>query len=243
MKVISIIPARYSSTRFPAKPLANICGKPMVQHVYERVTKSAKINEVIVATDHEEIYRKVESFKGKAIMTSVTHKSGTDRVAEAAMKVEGDIILNVQGDEPLIQPELITLLVEEAMRNPNSVITAKTLILDKQDIDNPNVVKVVTDLNDNALYFSRSPIPYNRSGTEIKYYKHLGIYCYPVHLLKKFVNLPLSTYEKNEMLEQLRLLENGINIKVVETDYDSIGVDTKEDIKRVEKFLKDDTIG
>ncbi|MBX9974044.1 3-deoxy-manno-octulosonate cytidylyltransferase [Cytobacillus firmus] len=243
MKVISIIPARYSSTRFPAKPLANICGKPMVQHVYERVTKSAKINEVIVATDHEEIYRKVESFKGKAIMTSVTHKSGTDRVAEAAMKVNGDIILNVQGDEPLIQPELITLLVEEAMRNPNSVITAKTLILDKQDIDNPNVVKVVTDLNDNALYFSRSPIPYNRSGTDLSYYKHLGIYCYPAHLLKKFVNLPLSTYEKNEMLEQLRLLENGINIKVVETNYDSIGVDTKEDIKRVEKFLKDDTIG
>ncbi|MGA5688498.1 3-deoxy-manno-octulosonate cytidylyltransferase [Cytobacillus pseudoceanisediminis] len=243
MKVISIIPARYSSTRFPAKPLANICGKPMVQHVYERVAKSAKIDEVIVATDHEEIYSKVESFKGKAIMTSVSHNTGTDRVAEAAMKLDGDIILNVQGDEPLIQPELITLLAEEAMRNPGSVITAKTLILDKQDIDNPNVVKVVTDLNNNALYFSRSPIPYNRSGTELNFYKHLGIYCYPNYLLNKFINLPVSLYEKHEMLEQLRLLENGINIKVVETNYNSIGVDTKEDIVKVEKYLKDDNIG
>ncbi|KON88326.1 3-deoxy-manno-octulosonate cytidylyltransferase [Sporosarcina globispora] len=242
MKVISIIPARYSSTRFPAKPLANICGKPMVQHVYERVAKSAKINEVIVATDHEEIYRKVESFKGKAIMTNGSHNTGTDRVAEAALKLDGDIILNVQGDEPLIQPELITLLVEEAIRNPSSVITAKTLILDKQDIDNPNVVKVVTDLNNNALYFSRSPIPFNRSGTDLNCYKHLGIYCYPIDLLNKFIKLPVSLYEEHEMLEQLRLLENGINIKVVETNYNSIGVDTKEDIVKVEKYLKDDTI-
>lgn len=241
VKVISVIPARYGSTRFPAKPLANICGKPMIQHVYERVKKSKQINEVIVATDHGEIYKKVESFKGKAILTSVSHESGSDRVAEAAERIDGDIFVNVQGDEPLIQPELITILVKESKKHPNSIITAKTMIMDQHNIDNPNIVKVVTDLENNALFFSRSPIPYNREGTELKYFKHLGIYCYPVHLLKEFVKLPKSTYEKHEMLEQLRLLENGINIKVIETSYDSVGVDTIEDIEMVEKILRGDT--
>jgi 3-deoxy-manno-octulosonate cytidylyltransferase (CMP-KDO synthetase) len=238
VKVIAVIPARFGSTRFPGKPLSKILDKPMIQHVYERAKEAKELDEVIVATDHQEIFNVVSSFGGKVLMTKTSHESGSDRMAEVAEKVEGDIFLNIQGDEPLIEPNLIDEIVRESKKYPNSVITAKKQIDNLEDVSNPNVVKVVTDKDNNALYFSRSPIPYNRSGKEIVYYKHIGIYCYPREILQKYVQLPKSNYEMCEMLEQLRLLENGFNIKVIETNYDSIGVDTIEDIKKVEKILE-----
>ncbi|MCV9884488.1 3-deoxy-manno-octulosonate cytidylyltransferase [Metabacillus halosaccharovorans] len=238
MRVVAVIPARHGSTRFPGKPLANILGKPMIQHVYERAKLAKQIDNVVVATDHHEIYDVVESFGGKAIITRTDHESGSDRIAEVAEKVEGDIYLNIQGDEPLIRFELINEIVALAKENQDCVITAKTKILDINDVMNPNVVKVVSGRDNNALYFSRSSIPYNRSNVNITYYKHLGIYCYPKKILMEYVNLPKSKLEEVEMLEQLRLLENGYSIKVIETSYDALGVDTPEDIQKVEKILE-----
>ncbi|UIR30978.1 3-deoxy-manno-octulosonate cytidylyltransferase [Priestia flexa] len=242
MKVIAVIPARYGSSRFPGKPLALISNKPMIQHVYEKVSGVKNIDKVVVATDHEKIYNLVKSFGGEAIMTKETHESGSDRMAEVSMKIDGDIFLNVQGDEPLINPKLVEEIVEQSKLNTDAVITAKKVINDLEDISNPNVVKVISNLNKDAIYFSRSPIPYNRSNDEIIYYKHLGIYCYPKDILQNFVTLPKSNYEQTEMLEQLRLLENGYKIKVLETNYESIGVDTPEDIKRIEKILEENNI-
>jgi 3-deoxy-manno-octulosonate cytidylyltransferase (CMP-KDO synthetase) len=238
MKTVAVIPARFGSTRFPGKPLTVIKEKPMIQHVYERAKQANELDEVIVATDHQEIYNAVSSFGGKVFMTKISHESGSDRMAEVAEKVDGDIFLNIQGDEPLIEPNLIDQIVRESKKYLDSVITAKKRIDNDKDISNPNIVKVVTDKDNNALYFSRSPIPYNRSGREIDYYKHLGIYCYPKEILQEYVRLPKSNYEMCEVLEQLRLLENGFNIKVIETNYDSIGVDTIEDIKKVENILE-----
>ncbi|MCF2649125.1 3-deoxy-manno-octulosonate cytidylyltransferase [Niallia circulans] len=240
MKIIAVIPARYNSSRFPGKPLALINNKPMIQHVYERAKQVKNIDEVIVATDDSRIYETVISFSGKAIMTKVSHESGSDRIAEIADKIDGDIFINIQGDEPLLDGNLIEGLVNISIENIDKVVTAKTEIKEEKDIFDPNVVKVTTDLANNAMYFSRSTIPYNRSKEKIKYYKHLGIYCYPKAILKEFVNLPKSNYENVEMLEQLRLLENGIKIKVIESKQDSIGVDVYEDIKKVEKILEDE---
>jgi 3-deoxy-manno-octulosonate cytidylyltransferase (CMP-KDO synthetase) len=237
MKVVGVIPARHGSTRFPGKPLALILNKPMIQHVYEQVSKSKLLDSVVVATDHEEIKAVVEGFGGQAVLTSKSHETGSDRIEEVASKVEGDFFVNVQGDEPLIRPELIDALVSAAKESPTSVITAKTKIQNEEDIASPNVVKVVTDTNGNALYFSRSAIPYNRAQKEHTYFKHLGIYLYPKNILSQFVKLPQSSLEEIEMLEQLRLLENGFTIKVVETNYDAVGVDTPEDIQKVENIL------
>ncbi|RBW68908.1 3-deoxy-manno-octulosonate cytidylyltransferase [Bacillus taeanensis] len=237
MKVIGVIPARYGSTRFPGKPLALINGKPMVQRVYEQVIKSKELDKVVVATDHEDIKKVVEEFGGNVVMTKTDHETGSDRMAEVTTKVDGDFYVNIQGDEPLIRPELIDALVQAAKETPDTVVTAKTVLQNAEDAENPNVVKVVTDKNGLALYFSRSPIPYNRSGKEVTYYKHLGIYGYPKEIINEFVQLPASTLESLEVLEQLRLLENGYHIKVVETAYDAVGVDTPEDIGKVEKIL------
>lgn len=237
MKVIGVIPARYGSTRFPGKPLAKILNKPMIQHVYEQVSKSKELDTVVVATDHEEIKVAVEGFGGQAVLTSNDHETGSDRIAEVAAKIKGDFFVNIQGDEPLIRPELIDSLVVAAKNATDSVITAKTKIHNEEDIQSSNVVKVVTDINGNALYFSRSTVPFNRAKKEISYFKHLGIYLYPRDILNHFVKLPQSLLEGSEMLEQLRLLENGFNIKVVETDYDAVGVDTPEDIQKVETIL------
>jgi 3-deoxy-manno-octulosonate cytidylyltransferase (CMP-KDO synthetase) len=237
MKVIGVIPARYGSTRFPGKPLALILNKPMIQHVYEQVSKSKLLDSVVVATDHEEIKATVEGFGGQAVLTNKNHETGSDRIEEVASKIEGDFFVNIQGDEPLIRPELIDALVSAAKEAPDSVITAKTKITNEEDVASPNVVKVVTDINGNALYFSRSTIPYNRAQKEHTYFKHLGIYLYPKTILNQFVKLPQSSLEEVEMLEQLRLLENGYKIKVVETNYDAVGVDTKEDIQKVENIL------
>lgn len=238
MKVIAVIPARFGSSRFPGKPLAKIMGKSMIRSVYERVKQAKLIDEVIVATDHDDILNEVISFGGKVIMTNPQHESGSERIAEVAGKIEGDIFINVQGDEPLIHPNLIDELVKECKTYFNSVITAKKKIEKNEDVNNPNIVKVITNKSNDAIYFSRSPIPYNRSGKECKYYKHLGIYCYPRDILEKYVKLPRSQYETLEMLEQLRLIENGYNIKVVETNYEAVGVDTPDDIIKVEKLME-----
>ncbi|MBM7652578.1 3-deoxy-manno-octulosonate cytidylyltransferase [Neobacillus cucumis] len=237
MKAIGVIPARYGSTRFPGKPLALIHDKPMIQHVYEQVSKSKELDLVVVATDHELIKTAVESFGGKAVLTRTDHETGSDRIAEVASKIDGDFYVNIQGDEPLIKAELIDALVQAAKESPESVVTAKTEIHSEEDIDNPNVVKVVTNNCGSALYFSRSAIPFNRAKKEHTYFKHLGIYLYPKEILKDFVNLPQSSLEEVEMLEQLRLLENGFDIKVVETNYEVVGVDTPEDIQKVEEIL------
>jgi 3-deoxy-manno-octulosonate cytidylyltransferase (CMP-KDO synthetase) len=238
MKVVAVIPARFGSTRFPGKPLVRIADKPMIQHVYERVKEANLVDKVIVATDHNEIYDVVCSFGGTAFMTKKEHESGSDRMAEVAQIVDGDLFLNVQGDEPLINHEIIDMVVAEAKEYKDSVVTAKTKIINQDDLQNPNVVKVVTDNEKNALYFSRSIIPYNRSNEKVDYYKHLGIYCFPKNILKQFVTLPKSKLEKIEMLEQLRLLENGFNLRLVTTDYNAIGVDTPEDVEKIRKILE-----
>ncbi|QHT48043.1 3-deoxy-manno-octulosonate cytidylyltransferase [Bacillus sp. SB49] len=237
MKVIGVIPARYNSSRFPGKPLADILGKPMVQHVFERVSASDKIDEVVVATDHEDIKQTVLNFGGKVVMTREDHETGSDRMAEVVSKMEGDIFVNIQGDEPLIHTGTIDKLVEAALENPESVITAKTKLEDMEDVQDPNVVKVIADSKDTAIYFSRSPIPYNRSKEPTTYYKHLGIYSYPRNVITKFVDLPQSPLERVEVLEQLRLLENDYTIKVIETTYDAVGVDVPEDIQKVETIM------
>lgn len=238
LKVIGVIPARFGSTRFPGKPLALINGKPMIQHVYEQVSKSKFIDQIVIATDNENIIKTVEGFGGQAVMTREDHETGSDRISEVTSMVEGDFFVNIQGDEPLIDPRLIDDLVKTALEEKGQVVvTAKTLIHDYEDVSNPNVVKVVTDKMQNALYFSRSGIPFNRSNKEFDYYKHLGIYGYPKSILNEFVKLPQTHLEEVEMLEQLRLLENGYSIKVIETKYNAIGVDTPEDIEKVERIL------
>ncbi|WP_079710616.1 3-deoxy-manno-octulosonate cytidylyltransferase [Paraliobacillus ryukyuensis] len=237
MKTIVVIPARFGSTRFPGKPLASINGKPMVQWVYEEVKKCKEVDDVVIATDHEKIVKAVEEFNGKVVKTSDKHETGSDRIEEVTKYVEGDLFINVQGDEPLIRHQLVDEIAKRSKANPDMVITARTPLFNENDIDDPNVVKVVTGQEDNALYFSRSRVPYNRSKNSITYYKHLGIYSYPKEILQTFVKLPSSTLEKLEVLEQLRLLENGYKIKAIETSYDAIGVDTPEDIEKVEKIL------
>lgn len=238
LKAIVVIPSRYGSSRFPGKPLALIQGKSMIQRVYEQVSLAQMVDKIIVATDHTDIIEEVKRFNGNVVETSLNHESGSDRIEEVATEILGDIYINVQGDEPLISPELIDTLILASIQNMESVITAKVRITDSQDIQDSNVVKVVTDKNENALYFSRSPIPFNRGESSINYYKHLGIYAYPKEILHQYVQLPKSNLEFTEMLEQLRLLENGINIKVIETTHAAVGVDVPEDIKKIEKLLE-----
>ena len=236
--IAGIIPARYYSTRFPGKPLALICGKPMIHYVYERCCAAGTISEVWVATDDQRIYKAVQAFGGKVLLTSSKNKSGTERVAEAAHKISADIFINIQGDEPLIQPQAIDLLAETMAKTPVTMATLKRKITQKQDIKNPNCVKVVTDKEGFALYFSRSPIPFCREGCNRAdmYFQHIGVYAYRKKFLLHIPSLPPSDLEKTEKLEQLRILENGYKIKVIETDYQSYGVDTREDLIRVESI-------
>lgn len=261
LKIIAIIPARYASTRFPGKPLAIINGKSIIQYVFEAASKASLINRVIVATDDERIFRKVEEFGGEAWMTSSNHISGTDRISEVAKKIDADIIVNVQGDEPLIEPEVIDMAVEPFLQSPLPPFTKGgeggffqmgticTEIKSEDELKDPNVVKVVSDRNGYALYFSRSPIPYNRdtqgnppSPPFLKGgqggFKHIGIYVYRKDFLIKFSELSPTPLEETEKLEQLRALEHGYKIKVIKTDYDSIGVDTPEDLEKVKEILK-----
>lgn len=235
MDIIAIIPARMASTRLPNKPLADINGKPMIQHVYERVIKS-DVSDVIVACDHEHVKEVVQGFGGKAVLTRMDHLNGSSRIAEVAEKINADYIINVQGDEPLINAEILNLLISGIAKDID-VITLKQRITEEKDIDNPNCVKVVTDKDDNGIYFSRSRIPYNRESFD-RYYKHIGIYGYSKDFLLKYVNMPPTPLEIAESLEQLRILENGYNIKVLETDHQLIGVDTPEDLERVRVFFR-----
>jgi 3-deoxy-manno-octulosonate cytidylyltransferase (CMP-KDO synthetase) len=237
MKTIAVIPARLASTRLPRKMLCLIAGKPLLGHVYEGVRSSPLLDDVIVATDSDEIMRVCREHGWNARMTSAAHRSGTERSREVSDSVAADVYLNVQGDEPMTRAEHIATLVE-LMKDPNvRVGTLKTRAL-PDDVHNPNAVKVVTDAAGRALYFSRATIPYDRDGAKPGYFKHLGFYAYRKAELDRFCALPESSLERSERLEQLRFLENGISIHVAETPYDSVGVDTEEDLGRVEEIFR-----
>ena len=229
-KVLGVIPARFASSRFPAKAIAILVGKPMIQHVFEQAGKARKVHKILIATDDERIRAVAEQFGAEVRMTRLDHLSGTDRVAEVAASEPHDIIVNIQGDEPLIDPEAIDLAVDAL--GDAAMSTLKKRIEEPSEITNPNVVKVVAGLDNNAIYFSRSPIPYNRGG-EVDYYKHIGLYVYRRDFLLGYSSMPVGPLEMAERLEQLRALENGHKIRVVETKYESLGVDTPEDLERV----------
>lgn len=236
MRKIAIIPARYQSSRFPGKPLALILNKPMIQHVYERVLKTDEINEVYVATDDTRIYDCVIAFGGKAIMTSTTHTCGTDRLKECVdiLKLDDDdIIINIQGDEPLINKNIVKDLIHIFDDDKTYMGTLKIQIKDQSELSNYNVVKVICDKNNDAIYFSRLPIPFNRDDEKIIYYKHVGVYGYRKWFLVKFSQMNRTMLEKSESLEQLRIIENGFKIKVLETSFYTIGVDTPEQLNEV----------
>ncbi len=237
MNAIAVIPARLASTRLPRKMLREISGKPLIGIVYEAVHSSSRLADVIVATDSEEIMAVCRKNGWKAQMTSAKHRSGTERVHEISCHESADVYINVQGDEPLVRSEQIGSLLD-VMSNPQVEVGTLMTPAAAIDIPNPNAVKVVTDLNGRALYFSRATIPFDRDQTQPRYFKHLGLYAYRKPALDKFVALPESSLEKAERLEQLRFLENGISIYVAETPHDSIGVDTEEDFQRVTAILK-----
>ena len=236
MKTIAVIPARLASTRLPRKMLREIHGKPLAVWVYKAVRASALLDDVIIATDSEEILAACEKHACNARMTSDKHRSGTERVHEISQSIPADVYINVQGDEPMIQAAHIEALAA-LMKNPNIPVGTLKTPASPGDVANPNAVKVVADTNQRALYFSRSTVPHDRDSAHPKYFKHLGIYAYRKPFLDKFVTLPESFLERAERLEQLRFLENGIPIYVAETAYDSIGVDTEEDFQRVMKLL------
>ena len=236
MKTVAVIPARLGSTRLPRKMLREINGRPLVVWVYQAVRSSPLLDDVIIATDSQEILDACSKHSCNARMTSEKHRSGTERVHEVSQSVDAEVYINVQGDEPMIRSEHIATLVE-LMKNPDVPVGTLKTPAAPEDIANPNAVKVVTDLNGRSLYFSRSTIPFDRDGSQPSYFKHLGIYAYRKQALDRFVSLPESSLERAERLEQLRLLENGIAIYAAETPYDSIGVDTEEDFARVEELL------
>jgi 3-deoxy-manno-octulosonate cytidylyltransferase (CMP-KDO synthetase) len=254
MSSVVVIPARYASTRFPGKPLALLDGTPLIQHVYRNAQNSRCADAVLVATDSETIFEKVVSFGGKAMMTSGHHASGTDRIAEVARSLDYDIIVNVQGDEPLVNGEMIDDVISVLDDESASIGTLYKKITDRRDIFDPNVVKVVFDGDGFAFYFSRAPIPFHRddwkmkesltdcvfelgctSSEAINCYKHIGIYSFRREELLRLTGMPQSRLELTEKLEQLRALENGMRIKVKETFFETIGVDTPEDLERIEK--------
>jgi 3-deoxy-manno-octulosonate cytidylyltransferase (CMP-KDO synthetase) len=238
MKVIGVIPARFESTRFPGKPLAKILNKPMIQWVYERAKKSKTLDSLIVATDSQLIYNQAKDFGAKVVLTSKEHQSGTSRVAEVVKPLDVEIVVNIQGDEPLISHQAIDEAVNTLITDPNIYMaTLKQKITEESELSNPNVVKVVTDKDGFALYFSRSLIPFVSPPYTSYIYKHIGLYAYRKDFLLKLVHLPTTNLEQTEKLEQLRVLENGYKIKVIKTSYSSIGVDTKEDLEKVSKIL------
>ena len=247
IKVVAIIPARYQSNRFPGKPLAEICGKPMIQHVYERALASPLLSRVAVATDDERIAEAVHGFGGEVVMTRDDHVSGTDRLAEAATKMEipeHDVVVNIQGDQPLFPSEVVAQVAQPLIDDP--ALPMSTLIykiIRPEEIDDPNHVKTVFDRHGMALYFSRASIPFQRDPAQPPpptYYKHLGFYAYRKGFLVTFVGLPEGEWERFEKLEQLRALEYGYGIKVVLTEHDSVEVDTPADARRVEEMCQDE---
>jgi 3-deoxy-manno-octulosonate cytidylyltransferase (CMP-KDO synthetase) len=241
-EIVGIIPARYSSTRFEAKVLADILGKPMIQHVWERAGQSLLLDDLIIACDDERVASLAKEFGAKVVLTAKGHVSGTDRIAEVVNPLDVKIVINIQGDEPLIHPSMIDSVASCILENENIYMaTVAKKIEGTALINDPHVVKVVVDKNSFALYFSRSAIPFHARNSKVKspvYYKHIGLYGYTKDFLFTFKNLKPSSLEKVENLEQLRVLEEGYKIKVIETKYDTIGVDTAEDLERVKDYLK-----
>ncbi len=243
MKVLAVIPARYASTRLPGKPLVTLAGKAMIQRVWERVSQASSVSDVIIATDDERILKAAEAFGGRAQMTRPDHRSGTERVAEvAASHPDAEIVINVQGDEPLIEPAAIDTAVEAIVSDDDvNISTLAVPITHAPDIMDPNVVKTVLDFDGNALYFSRAPIPWVRdraaAAVHARFLKHLGLYAFRRAALLEFATFPQGDLERVEQLEQLRWMENGYRIRVAETEHDSVSVDMPEDVARVESLL------
>jgi len=238
--IIGVIPARYASTRFPGKPLIDIGGKSMIQRVYEQCKKTSVLSDVIVATDDDRIAEHVLSFGGKVIMTAETHQSGTDRCAEVISTYKGkcDAVINIQGDEPFIDPKQIELLASAFNEESTQIVTLIKKIKSEEEVRNPNVVKAISNKNNQAIYFSRSPIPYRRNpGVDITYFKHVGIYGYRKQVLAEITQLPMGKLEQAESLEQLRWVENGYSIVLKETDLETIAIDTPDDLDKVLKML------
>jgi 3-deoxy-manno-octulosonate cytidylyltransferase (CMP-KDO synthetase) len=237
-KILGVIPARFASTRFPGKVLAPISSKPMLQHVYERASQARYLTSTIIATDDDRVYRAARSFGARVRMTRADHLSGTDRVAEVASAEDAAIVVNIQGDEPLIDPAAIDIAILPVAQEDDIVMaTLKKKIESAREIGDPNVVKVVTDAAGDAIYFSRCPIPFYREGSG-EYFKHIGLYVYRSDFLLSYSALPVGPLERAERLEQLRALENGFRIRVVETEYESLGVDTPEDLERVSALFE-----
>jgi 3-deoxy-manno-octulosonate cytidylyltransferase (CMP-KDO synthetase) len=240
--VVIVIPARFGSTRLPGKPLVLLAGKPMIQRVYERAKMASRAHRVIVATDDERIVKAVETFGGTARMTRPDHRTGTERVAEVAAHEMGDVFVNVQGDEPLLDPAAVDTAVNALLEEPAAAIaTVATLIKTAADIMDPNVVKTVLDFDNNGIYFSRAPIPWVRDTTskiQVRHLKHLGLYVFQRDALLEYPTLPQGELERIEQLEQLRWLENGWKIRVAEVEHDAVSVDVQDDVARVEKLLQ-----
>jgi 3-deoxy-manno-octulosonate cytidylyltransferase (CMP-KDO synthetase) len=236
-KVLGVIPARFASSRFPGKALAPLAGKPMLEHVFERAGRARCLTRLLIATDDERIHDAARRFGAPVRMTRADHPSGTDRVAEVAAAEDAEVVVNIQGDEPLIDPGAIDAAVLGLLEDPSTPMgTLKKRIEDPRELANHNVVKVVTDRSGNAIYFSRSLIPHQRDpnvGGPVRHYKHIGLYVYRREFLLGYCQLPVGPLEQAERLEQLRALENGYRIRVVETEYESLGVDTPEDLERV----------
>ena len=239
-RIVGVIPARYGSSRFKGKVLADIAGKPMIQWVYERANQSKTLDELFVAVDDPRVKSRVEQFGGKAVLTAAHHKSGTDRIAEAVENMSADIVVNIQGDQPLIEPNMIDEAVQPMIDNPEIQMSTLKRQIEKDEFDDPGVVKVVVDYKDFALYFSRSLIPYPRYDENLRVFEHVGLYVYRKDFLLKISRMPQGYLEKIESLEQLRVMEKGYRILVVETKMDrtaGISVDTPEDLKKVEKII------
>ena len=235
-KILGVIPARFASTRFPGKALAPLAGKPLVQHVFERASLARYLSGVVIATDDEKIAAAARAFGAPVRMTRADHASGTDRVAEVAASGEAQVIVNIQGDEPLIDPAAIDAAVLAMQETDAPMATLKRQITNRADLQNPNVVKVVTAANGDAIYFSRCPIPFHREATGV-YFQHVGLYVYQRDFLLGYSDLPIGPLESAEKLEQLRALENGYRIRVALTEYESIGVDTPEDLEKVNSLF------
>ena len=240
MSAVGIIPARFAATRFPGKPLAPIAGLPMVQRVWQGAREAKRLREVIVATEDARVADACRAFGAEVTLTSPDHPTGTDRIAEVAARLPDRIVVNVQGDEPLIDPPLIDACAALLAARPDCVMSTAAHALESvADYANPNVVKVVADLRGRAIYFSRLPVPYVREGSpDPVRFKHIGLYVYRRDLLLGYSDLPVGPLEQAERLEQLRALENGHSIRVVETEYDSLGVDTPDDLKRVSQLFE-----
>jgi 3-deoxy-manno-octulosonate cytidylyltransferase (CMP-KDO synthetase) len=240
-RVVVVIPARYGATRLPGKPLVQLAGKPMIQRVYERAKMAKRADQVIVATDDERILKVVEGFGGEARMTRADHRTGTERVAEVAAHVAGDVFVNVQGDEPLLDPAAVDAAISSMLEEPQaSIATVATPVKTPGDIMDPNVVKTVVDFDGNALYFSRAPIPWVRDTAnkiQVRHLKHLGLYVFQREALLEYPTLPQGELERIEQLEQLRWMENGWKIRVAEVEHDAVSVDVPADVERVEKLL------